>query len=838
MVVNIKINGIEVQAEDGMTVLEAADKAEIYIPRLCHHPSLGSSAGAKPVDVVYRGGQEFRNDGATEEFEGCGLCLFVSPGSDALLKACETVVSEGLIVETEAEPVKKQRIDNLAIFLKDHPHACLLCAQQEGCSRTQCSTNVPEDERCCPQLGNCEVQKVAGYVGVKPDIQKYVPRGLPKITDEPLFERDYNLCLSCLRCVRACRDLRGVEALGFVFQDGELIVGPTSPEGFKEADCHFCGACVEVCPTGALTDKDLPPGDREEVLLPCVSACPGGVDIPRYIDLIKKGNYAEANAVIREKVPMPGILGMVCFHPCEDACRRSELNEPMSICGLKRFSYEQGYDPLQPVSKESTGKKVAVVGGGPAGLSAAYYLSLAGHGVTIYEGEEKLGGMLRYAIPDYRLPQEVVDNELKVLTDIGVEFMTGTRIGAEIPIEDLKDNFDAVYIATGAGKSKRIPLEGSEMDGVLWGIEFLKSVKKDEIGTISGNVVVIGGGNVAMDVARTAIRFGASDVRIACLESRDIMPAWEWEIDEALEEGVVLNTSWGPSKITGDEKATGIELKKCTSVFDAQGNFAPAYDEAETKTLPADMIILAIGQDADISYAKDLNLKTEKGCVVIDSITCCSSEPGLFAGGEAVTGPASVVQAMADGSSAAGAIDKFLGGTGEIVEPLVAPEEADPFIGKMEQFAEMGKVKPSKASMDERKSSFCLVENCLSEEEATEEASRCLRCDLRLQLIPVTLPPEKWLELTRENVETVPDTEGVYQLLNENKEVIVIQGTQTLKSDLQGKLDQEDSNAKFFMFDEDPMYSKRESELIQQYLQQFGKMPEGDGGDDDMDDLF
>jgi NADH dehydrogenase/NADH:ubiquinone oxidoreductase subunit G len=339
MTVKLTVNGETVNVEEGITVLKAAESADIYIPRLCHHPSLGSSHGQGPVSKITREDGEFVNDGSgpVEGYPGCRLCLVEIKGREGPFTACNTVVEDGMEVATETPDIIGQRKDNLASILKDHPHACLLCAQQEGCSRTQCSTNVPEDERCCPLLGRCELQKVSGYVGVKETLSKYVFKDLPRHEDEALFNRDYNLCVSCLRCVRACNDLRDVGTLGYVFVDGKAFVGPTKSMVYGESDCRFCGACAEVCPTGAIMDKDLEKGDREDVLVPCVSNCPAGVDVPRYIYHIDKGDYSKANAIVSEKIPFPTILGMVCFHPCETACRRGEVNEPMAICSLKRF---------------------------------------------------------------------------------------------------------------------------------------------------------------------------------------------------------------------------------------------------------------------------------------------------------------------------------------------------------------------------------------------------------------------------------------------------------------------------------------------------------------------
>jgi hypothetical protein len=295
-----------------------------------------------------------------------------------------------------------------------------------------------------------------------------------------------------------------------------------------------------------------------------------------------------------------------------------------------------------------------------------------------------------------------------------------------------------------------------------------------------------------------------------------------------------MHPSWGPSKIVGkDGKVTAIELIKCTSVFDKRGNFSPEFDSCETKKIETEKIILAIGQSSDTSWAKELESKN--GIISIGKDMKTNIQ-GVYAGGEVARGPSSVVEAVSDGANAAISIDKYLGGDGNIYQSYVSLK-SDPFIGKLEGFALKERINSPKISPDDRIKNFEMVENCYSENQAKQEAERCLRCDLRLEILPVTFPPDKWLDLNNENVSEVPASEGVYQLRDENKVIIVIKGSQNMQADLKDKLSS-DTKAKYFWFEPDPMYTKRESELIQQFLQQFGKMPEGDGEGDDLDDLF
>ena len=840
--ISVTIDGMKIEARKGATILEAAQNAEIYIPSLCAHPDLPPMPGMKPTDVIYRGNVQINNENSTQssqEHEGCQLCVVKIEGMQKFPTSCSTLTEDGMIIWTDTIEIQDLRRERLMHILSTHPHACLTCAQQEGCSREPCSINIPVEERCCPELGRCELQKVADYIGIREDTPRYMPRGLPILEDEPLFIRNYELCIGCTRCVRVCNEVRGVEALGFVYSNGETIVGSIAPT-LKESGCKFCGACVEVCPTGALSDKDILWAERERMLVPCRDACPLGVDVPQYIRLIAEDKFGEAAAVIRAKTPFSSVLGRVCFHVCEEKCRRSQLNEPIAICALKRFAMEHdtGQENTKIKLAPSTGKKVAVVGSGPAGLTAAYYLAKVGHSVTVFEASSHLGGMMKLGIPEYRLPREILQEELEYILNMGVDIKTDTTLGKHLTLDDLKSqSYTAIFLAVGAQQPKRLRLEGTELEGVLWGLEFLKHINIGHEVQVEDRVLVIGGGGVAIDAALTALRLGAKEVQLACLESREEMPAHEWEIQEAIEEQIILNCSWGPKRIFGTNgKVSGVDFIQCTSVFDDDGNFNPTFDESITKSIETDMVILAIGQIPDLAALKSENSIriTPEGLIQVNEETMTTDSSGIFAGGEAICGPLSVVEAIAMGKKAAQSIDKYLGGTGEIVEALIEPGVLNPWLGRDKNFFDKPRVEMPRLSLPDRFSSFSEIELGFNERMAIDEANRCLRCDLRLQISPVILPPAKWLELTFENIQAIPEIEGVFQLLNEEKQIIQIKGTPNLRQALEEQLNTNEK-AHYFGYEEDPMYTKRESELLQQFMQEFGRLPEGE---DELDDLF
>lgn len=838
--VRLTIDGRKTEVASGTSILEAARVTGIYIPTLCSHPDLPCAEGVRPASLIYQGDLMIENASPEEPGKGCRLCIVEVQGEDEPVPSCSTEVEEGMVVVTESERLQAQRQENLVPILARHPHACLTCPQQEGCSRTQCSQNVPERERCCSQFGHCELQEIVNYVGVSPAAPRWIPTNLHVLEDDPLFLRDYNLCIGCTRCIRACRDLRGVEAIGFVYDaEGLVQVGTLAPT-LEESGCRFCTACVEVCPTGALIDKNARRGKKQEDLVPCREACPARVDVPGYLRLTASGMADEAHAVIREKVPLPRVLGRVCIRPCEDVCRRGEVNEPVSICALKRYAAdnEEGLWKKNQVVKEDTGKKVAIVGSGPAGLTAAFYIRKQGHQVSMFEAQSKAGGMLRYGIPAYRLPRDVLDKEIKDILDLGIDFKPNKMLGKDFTLDGLKkEGFDAVFLGVGAQLSRSIPIEGSDKNDVLWGLDFLKKVAEGEGITLKDRVIVVGGGNVAVDVALTARRCGAREVAMVCLEAREEMPAHEREIKRAESEGVHIMPSWGPRKILGDNgRVIGLEIVCCTSVFDKDGNFAPCFDDSKTRGIVGDQVIMAISQASDLSFLEDGNLvKVDRGLILVDEQTLETGMSGVYAGGDVIQTPGSVIHAIATGRNAASSIDKALGGRGDIDEILFQRELPDPYIGREEAFASRTREKVPELEEEVRVQGFDEVVLGYKKEQALREAGRCLQCDLRLYIKENPSPPPRYFAYNEENILSVPESEGVFQLFDEDKNVLAIKGSPNMRKSLLDQLE-ENNQAAWFDFEENKMFSQRENELIQQYLQEHGEMP--GGGASDLDDLF
>lgn len=837
--ISLTIDDKEVITEAGKTVLQAALEAGIYIPTLCSHPDLPNFTTVKPSEFIYRGEEKIITEEHSALEGGCMLCLIQMEGEEGLFFSCQTEAKPGMKISTSSPEIQEERRKALATILVNHPHACLTCAQREGCTREPCSTSVKVEERCCVNFGNCELQKVAEYIGIPEDTGRYIPQNLPIIKDDPLYNRNFNLCIGCLRCVRACNSLRENDVLGFVVKDGRVIVGPKKAPMLREADCRFCGACVEVCPTGALTDKiKITESNREETLVPCSVACPAGIDIPRFVNYIAKSDFDKAIAVVRERVPLPSVLGAVCFHPCEVKCRRGEVNEPVAICSLKRFVAENDRGIWKEKRKKlpPTGKKVAIIGSGPAGLVSAYYLATLGHEITIFEKENKPGGMLRAGIPYYRLTEETLQKDIDGILELGINLKTGVKVGDELKLSDIKNRFDAMFIAVGSSLSRKINIEGTDADNVLWGVGFLRDASMQPLPLVKDRVVVIGGGNVAIDVAMTALRLGAKDVQMVCLEKKEEMPAHKWEISQAEEEGIKINVSWGPKRILKNNGCvSGIELVRCVNVFDDNRRFNPSFNENELKTIECDGVILAIGQASDLSIIEDMpDIRTSRGIIETDKDQYTGVD-GIFAGGDVAMAPGSVIDAVRMGRNAAIAVDKYLGGEGNIEEVLTEPESRDPKTGKAEGFGNWSRACITCIPVDKRKNNFNLVEQIYNKEEAIKEASRCLQCDLRLQICGIKSPPEHYLEFNAENVGKVPEVSGVYQLLGNDKKVISIKGAMNIRQALDEAM-QDNKNAVWFEWEADEMFTKRESELIQQYMQKYGEMPSG--GMDELDDLF
>ena len=467
---------------------------------------------------------------------------------------------------------------------------------------------------------------------------------------------------------------------------------------------------------------------KKIIIAPCRHACPAGIDVPRYIRLIGQGKPAESLAVIREKIPFPSVCGHVCFHPCESKCRRGQLDEPIAIRALKRFAAERDNGLWKQASKvvPATDKRVAVVGSGPAGMTAAYYLAKLGHSVTVFEELTQLGGMMRVGIPDYRLPQEVLDEEIEVIRSVGVETKTNSKIGS---VDELfQQGYHAVFLGIGAHGGMKLGVEGEEDEGVMDCVSFLQDVKLGKEIRVGGRVVVIGGGNAAIDASRTALRLGAKEVAIVYRRTRAEMPASEEEIEEALREGVDIRYLAAPTKLSRENGALKMEcIQMMLGPVDASGRPRPEPLPGSEFTLDTDTVIAAIGQMPDVPAQFELP-QGRGGTLEVDPDTLATPREGVFAGGDAVSGPASVIEAIAAGRQAAISIDKYLGGSGAIEESLAPSEEVAPV--REEEEEEVHRPSTPAIPVADRIGSFAEVELGLTEEQALAETKRCLWCDL------------------------------------------------------------------------------------------------------------
>ncbi|MDO4622864.1 MAG: FAD-dependent oxidoreductase [Eubacteriales bacterium] len=698
----ITIDGVRMEVPDGANVLNAALDNGVYIPHLCHHKDL-SPLGS------------------------CRMCIVQVEGQEGVTTSCTLKAKDGMVITTKNPEIERLRMLALELLLAGHPE--------------DCST--------CPKYGHCELQMLMQYIGPKTGRMKMRSKGFPENEKNPLIVHDMNRCVLCGRCVRACNDMKGVGVLQYKKKaDLEVYVGTLHDKLLKDENCRFCGSCAEVCSTGTIRDMLMNTGlKKEDEIVPCRHACPAHTDIPKYIRFVKEGNYDAAAAVIREKVPFPTTLGYICTHVCELSCKRKEVNEAMAIRDIKRYAAEHDtglYWKGKGKQLPDTGKKVCVVGGGPAGLTAAYYLRKQGHDVTVKEALPTVGGYMAYGIPAYRLPRDIIASEAKVIEDQGVKIEVNTRV--EKPVELLKE-YDAVLLALGNHKGVRLPMKGSNLPEVLVNADFLEKASKGEETGMGKRIIVLGGGNVAFDCARTAKRLGAEEIHLACLEARAAMTADDEEIEQAMEEGIFVHPAQTFEAITGDEHVTGVDFMNVESfTFDENRRAIIKKEEGSEHHIDGDTVIFATGQWTDVDPETiGLTLGRAQSIAVKDIENDKSaSVEGIFAAGDCIYGTKSVIAAIESGREAASQIDKYLGGDGDITEKLAPEQDASMYIGQFEGFGYEPRRKTVIDAPEVRQCTMALYDHGLSDEDICGEASRCLQCDLRLKISG----PKTWGDFT------------------------------------------------------------------------------------------
>lgn len=540
-----------------------------------------------------------------------------------------------------------------------------------------------------------------------------------------------------------------------------------------ESKCVACGECVDVCPTNALRlgqklcsikpideqiTKIIPKNtewnedkwnsdyrtNRKNALdsgtAPCITKCPAHIPVQGYVKLASQGRYTEALELIKKHNPLPAVCGRICPRLCEEDCTRGNIDEAVAVDDIKKFIAEKDlhqhsrYIPRK--RHDYSDKKIAIIGGGPSGLTCAYDLAIDGYDITVFEKQKRLGGMLTLGIPSYRLEKDVIDAEIDVLREMGVKFETGVEIGKDITIKDLRDEgFNAFYIAIGAQSGRELGIDGENSEEVVSGVDFLRDVNLGEKTEVSGKVVVIGGGNVAIDVARTAVRLDkVNAVDIFCLESRETMPAHIEEVEEALEEEINVNNSWGPTRVVRENnKVVAVEFKRCLSTIDENGRFNPKFDENETKVIKCDYVLLSVGQTynyGNLLEGEDVEL-SPRGTIKVDNITLQTTKSDIFAGGDVASGPRFAIDAIAAGKEAAVSIHRFV----QRGQSLVLGRDNHYYkaldkenLALIKGYDETPRQKIKHVDGKEAKRTFKDLRGTLTEEQIKKETARCLSC--------------------------------------------------------------------------------------------------------------
>ena len=565
------------------------------------------------------------------------------------------------------------------------------------------------------------------------------PTGLCPVDVTNSFVR---LCLSesCGKCTPCRIGLKKLSNLLDNVLDGTATLGTldlikdTAQVIFETSDCAIgqeAGRLVLKSIEGCYDDykEHVTSGNctcNSKTPVSCVNMCPAHVDIPGYIALVKEGRFDDAVNLIRHMNPFPITCAYICEHPCEHRCKRTMIDAPINIRGIKRVAIEKSKNPSLPKKYEATNKKVAVIGGGPSGLTCAYYLSLMGHDVTVYEQRKKLGGMLRYGIPSYRFPRKKLDEEIDFILKAGIKVELNKSVGKDIEFSKLEKDFDAIYIAIGAHTDKKLGVDGEDAKGVISAVDMLRAIGDDEITSYKGKkVVVIGGGNVAMDVTRSSIRLGAESVDVVYRRRKADMTALLEEVEQAEAEGANILELMAPVAIEKDSAGNvcGVRVKQqMTSVIE-KGRPKPADKNVEEEVIPCDIVIVAIGQGIDSARFEKDGVQNKRGVIIAGVDASILNKDGVFTGGDCESGPATVIKAISAGRVAARNIDEYLGFNHEISHNIDIPKVT------FDDKVPCGRVELSFRKPQDRKNDFDAIEMTMSDEEACQECGRCLRCD-------------------------------------------------------------------------------------------------------------